>query len=108
MDIEEYCTQLHSGQWFTFQDPKTGKTKEKSLDTLRLTEYGEKKGYKLPTKEEFEAWKVEKQKELEEQKIINKRKAEYGSPEEQLEFITENGLEAWKKKVSEIKQKYPK
>jgi len=32
----------------------------------------------------------------------------YGSAETQLEFITENGLEAWQVKVAEIKAKYPK
>ena len=37
-----------------------------------------------------------------------KRSGEYGEPEEQIEFITENGLEAWQAKVAEIKAKYPK
>ena len=32
----------------------------------------------------------------------------YGRPEQQLEFITENGLEAWQAKVAEIKSNYPK
>lgn len=39
---------------------------------------------------------------------IDKRKKEYGSAEEQIEFITENGLTAWKAKVDKIKSKYPK
>jgi len=32
----------------------------------------------------------------------------YGRVEHQLEFITENGLEAWQSKVAEIKTRYPK
>ena len=32
----------------------------------------------------------------------------YGPPTDQIEFITENGLEAWQAKVAEIKAKYPK
>lgn len=36
------------------------------------------------------------------------RAAEYGSITEQIEFITENGLEAWQAKVAEIKAQYPK
>ena len=32
----------------------------------------------------------------------------YGSATDQIEFITENGLEAWQTKVSEIKTEYPK
>ena len=39
---------------------------------------------------------------------IANRQAEYGSTAEQLEYITENGLEAWQSKVSEIKLKFPK
>ena len=45
--------------------------------------------------------------ELEEQVRAN-RLASYGSPIEQLEFITENGLEAWQTKVAEIKIANPK
>ncbi len=37
-----------------------------------------------------------------------KRGLEYGLPHEQLEYITENGLEAWQKRVADIKKKYPK
>jgi len=45
--------------------------------------------------------------ELASQVILN-RISEYGSAETQIEFITENGLEAWQAKVAEIKAKYPK
>ena len=38
----------------------------------------------------------------------DKRRKEYGNAEEQLEFITENGLKAWQARVAEIKKKYPK
>lgn len=38
----------------------------------------------------------------------HKRKAEYGSAEEQLEFIAENGLQAWQTKINAVKAKYPK
>ena len=37
-----------------------------------------------------------------------KRMDEYGDTYAQLQFITENGLDAWQKKVAEIKKKYPK
>jgi len=39
---------------------------------------------------------------------IELRAEAYGSPAEQLEFITEFGLTAWKAKVKEIKEQYPK
>ena len=38
----------------------------------------------------------------------DKRAVEYGSLQEQIEFITEKGLKAWQSKVAEIKKKYPK
>ena len=37
-----------------------------------------------------------------------KRIKEYGSIAEQIEYITENGLDAWQSKVNSIKIKYPK
>ena len=39
---------------------------------------------------------------------IDKRKAEYGTVEQQLEYITENGLTKWQENVTAIKKKYPK
>jgi len=39
---------------------------------------------------------------------VHARAIEYGPPVDQIEFITENGLEAWQAKVAEIKAKYPK
>lgn len=38
----------------------------------------------------------------------DKRLKEYGSLQEQIEYITENGLDAWQTRVSSIKAKYPK
>jgi hypothetical protein len=36
------------------------------------------------------------------------RLSHYGTPQQQLEFITENGLEAWQARVANIKAQYPK
>ena len=52
---------------------------------------------------------LDKQKELQAQEdVISKRIKEYGSIAEQIEYITENGLDAWQSKVNSIKAKYPK
>jgi len=40
--------------------------------------------------------------------VIEARRSEYGPVASQIEFITENGLEAWQTKVSEIKLRHPK
>ena len=39
---------------------------------------------------------------------VQNRIKEYGSIAEQIEYITENGIEAWQSKVNSIKLKYPK
>ena len=39
---------------------------------------------------------------------IEKRQAEYGSPQEQIENIIENGLAAEQTRIAAIKAKYPK
>ena len=39
---------------------------------------------------------------------VQNRIKEYGSIAEQIEYITENGLDAWQSKVNSIKLKYPK
>ena len=36
------------------------------------------------------------------------REAAYGSPESQIEYITENGLDAWQTRVAQIKADNPK
>ena len=45
---------------------------------------------------------------LVERSWLQNRIFDYGSVSSQIEFITENGLEAWQAKVAEIKAKYPK
>lgn len=56
-----------------------------------------------------DAWEyVEMTDEERDAHIIDSRKKDYGTAESQIEFITENGLEAWQTKVAEIKAKYPK
>jgi hypothetical protein len=61
-----------------------------------------------PTDAELNALENEAQDMLDNAEVISNRMSEYGSVESQIEFITENGLDAWKTKVDEIKTKYPK
>jgi hypothetical protein len=42
------------------------------------------------------------------QSQVQNRIKEYDSIEKQIEYITENGLDAWQSKVNSIKAKYPK
>ena len=52
---------------------------------------------------------LDKQSELQAiEDVISNRIKEYGSIAKQIEYITENGLDAWQSKVNSIKAKYPK
>ena len=61
-----------------------------------------------PTDEQLNALESEATKLENNAKAVADRQIEYGSPEKMIEYITENGLEAWQSKVQEIKTKYPK
>ena len=61
-----------------------------------------------PTDAELDALEDEAQDISDNAQAVFNRKSEYGSVDSQIEFITENGLDAWKTKVDEIKGKYPK
>ena len=61
-----------------------------------------------PTDAELDALADEAQDMSDNAEAVSNRMSEYGSVESQIEFITENGLDAWKTKVDEIKAKYPK
>ena len=60
------------------------------------------------SKADIQAKIAELQTEYDAQGYVRSRIEEYGSPEKQIEFITENSLKEWKEKVAEIKAKYPK
>ena len=65
-------------------------------------------GLDKPTDEQLNAFESEATK-LENNTIaVANRQTEYGNVISQIEYITENGLEAWQTKVQEIKTKYPK
>ena len=61
-----------------------------------------------PTEEQLNAFTDEATKSQNNDVAVESRIKEYGSPEKMIEYITENGLEAWQSKVQEIKTKYPK
>ena len=66
---------------------------------------------KAPTPETPKHIDLEEASEPEPEYILtnaDKRRNEYGSLYTQIEFITENGLDAWQVRVAEIKKKYPK
>ena len=61
-----------------------------------------------PTMEQLDAYEAQAKIVESNQAQVQKRIKEYGSIAEQIEYITENGLDAWQSKVNSIKAKYPK
>ena len=61
-----------------------------------------------PTDDELKAKESDAEKLETNATAIDNRKAEYGTVEQQLEYITENGLTKWQENVTAIKKKYPK
>ena len=61
-----------------------------------------------PTDDQLKAVESDADKLEKNAKAIDNRKAEYGTVEQQLEYITENGLTKWQENVTAIKKKYPK
>lgn len=61
-----------------------------------------------PTKSQLDAFEKEATVIENNRKVINQRIIEYGTVQEQIEYITENGLTKWQENVSAIKKKYPK
>ena len=61
-----------------------------------------------PTDDELKAKESDAEKLEKNATAIDNRKAEYGTVEQQLEYITENGLTKWQENVTAIKKKYPK
>ena len=61
-----------------------------------------------PTMAQLDAYEAQAKIIESNQTQVQNRIKEYGSIAEQIEYITENGINAWQSKVNSIKSKYPK
>ena len=61
-----------------------------------------------PTMAQLDAYEAQANIVESNQAQVQNRIKEYGSIAEQIEYITENGIDAWQSKVNSIKAKYPK
>jgi hypothetical protein len=98
--IEDYLVTVRTGQWFGWSD-----SKNKIYANLIVHDGGSK-----PTEKECTdglaalqaAW------DLENDSYKSQRKAEYPSVVDQLDLIYHSGIDTWKAKIKETKDKYPK
>ena len=61
-----------------------------------------------PTKSEIDAEIIRLDKKYDDEKYKRDRKKEYPSVVDQLDLIYHSGIDAWKTKIKETKDKYPK
>ena len=98
--IEDYLVTVREGQWFGWSN-----SKNKVYANLIVHDGGSK-----PTEKECtdglkalqDAW------DLENNSYKSKRRDEFPSVVDQLDLIYHSGVDAWKAKIKETKDKYPK
>lgn len=98
--IEDYLVTVRTGQWFGWSD-----SKNKIYANLIVHDGGSK-----PTESDCtnglkalqDAW------DLENNSYKSKRRDEFPSVVDQLDLIYHSGVDAWKAKIKETKDKYPK
>ena len=98
--IEDYLVTVRLGQWFTWSDPTNA-----IYANLVVLDGGSKPSESDCTnglKALQDAW------DLENDSYKSKRRAEYPSHEEQWDIMYHSGFDAWKSKIKETKDKYPK
>jgi len=98
--IEDYLVTVRSGQWFGWSD-----SRNKIYTNLIVHDGGSKPTEKQCTdglKALQDAW------DLENNSYKSKRREEYPSVVDQLDLIYHSGVDAWKTKIKETKDKYPK
>ena len=98
--IEDYLITVRTGQWFGWSD-----SKNKIYANLIVHDGGSK-----PTESDCtnglkalqDAW------DLENNSYKSKRRDKFPSVVDQLDLIYHSGIDAWKAKIKETKDKYPK
>ena len=98
--IENYLVTVRTGQWFGWSD-----SKNKVYANLVVHDGGSKPTEKQCTdglKALQDSW------DLENDSYKSKRRDEYPTLVDQLDLIYHSGIDAWKAKIKETKDKYPK
>jgi hypothetical protein len=99
--IEDYLTQLHTGQWFGWSD-----SKNKVYANLIILDSSKSKPSESDCTTGLSnlqtAW------DLENDSYKSKRRAEYPSVSDQLDDIYHNGIDGWKTTIKAVKDKYSK
>ena len=96
--IEDYLVTVRTGQWFGWSD-----SKNKVYANLIVHDGGSK-----PSEAAVNAGLKKLQDDFDALDYARKREVEYPSVVDQLDLIYHSGVDAWKAKIKETKDKYPK
>jgi len=96
--IEDYLVTVRTGQWFGWSDPRN-----KVYANLIVHDGGSK-----PSEDDVNAGFKKLQDDFDAKDYARKRANEYPSVVDQLDLIYHSGIDAWKTKIKETKDKYPK
>ena len=96
--IEDYLVTVRAGQWFGWSN-----SKNKVYANLIVHDGGAK-----PSEADVNAGLKKLRDDFDAKDYARKRAAEYPSVVDQLDLIYHSGIDAWKTKIKETKDKYPK
>ena len=96
--IEDYLVTVRPGGWFGFSDPSN-----KVYANLIVNDGGSK-----PTETEVNDGLKKLQDDFDALAYSRNRAKEYPTIKDQLDLIYHSGIDAWKAKIKETKDKYPK
>ena len=96
--IEDYLATVKTGCWFGWSD-----SKNKIYANLVIHD-----GSSKPSEADVNAGLKKLQDDFDALEYSRKRAAEYPTVVDQLDLIYHSGIDAWKAKIKETKDKYPK
>ena len=97
-EIQDWLVKQKLGNWFSFSNPDV-----RTYANLIILD-----GSTKPSESEINAGLKAMQDAWDAQEYARKRANEYPSVVDQLDLIYHSGIDAWKSKINETKNKYPK
>ena len=106
--IDDYIRTIKDGQWFSWREGGTKEGAWVGEDKMTYANLTILDGSTKPTESEINAGLKAMQDAFDAKDYARKRANEYPSVVDQLDLIYHSGIDAWKSKINETKDKYPK
>jgi len=106
--IDDYIRTIKDGQWFGWYEGGTKEGAWVGQDKMTYANLTILDGSTKPTESEINAGLKAMQDAFDAKDYARKRANEYPSVVDQLDLIFHSGIDVWKSKINETKNKYPK